>query len=304
MKTRLLFIILIMLIFLFMQGNLFSQEKEEYSMPDMGRIKITLPPSWEASKDHNSGHIITYNDYVSIHVNRSDENDPQETLENISKYFKLFIKIESAVDYNTVNYNGIVAHAKVNSIELNSIAIILNINSNNIIFLGICDKKEYFHYLIDGIEKIVMTIEEESEKTGYIGLSNLSNHKIKLLSGWEHSYKDEICIISHKTTGAKILIKYINITNLYQVMEMIPEHFDILVLELGENRKSKDSEREILSNEGIGLVNNRKVGVIYKAVKFGNEVIMMASYMDYGLYCSDFGLIKDINRIMSTLSYQ
>jgi hypothetical protein len=303
MKTPLLCTIIVFII-LFISNSLFSQQQETYSMPDMGRIKITLPPTWEAHRDStNSQHLITYKDYVSVYVERSNEEDTHNTLKNINRYFRLIIKVESIVDYNTINYNGSVAQAKVNSNELNSIIIVLNINSNNIIFLGISNKKEYFTKLIDGIEKIVQSIEEESEKTGYIGLSNLSNYKIKLLSGWEHSYEDEICIINHKSSGTKILIKYTNIKNLKQVMEMIPEHFGFVVLELGENKYSEVSQKEVLSNEGTGLVNNKKVGIIYKVIKFEDEVIMMAGYMDYGLYCSNFSLIKEIYRIMSTLSY-
>ncbi len=273
-------------------------------MADMGRISIVLPSGWIAYKDILTGfHTLSYQeDTMNILIDKSNEKDILKSLENIGKHFKINLALSTTMEYRTDKYVGLTAECKITGSTLLGLAMVLNINSNFIMFLGYT-YKDYYIKLIEDIEAIVYSIKPNSTESGYINLDKLGNYKIKLLSGWSYSFVDKAYLL--KSDDEKLIIKVMlsDESDMESAFISIPDVYKFKKFAVSTKEERTSDVKTVLYFEATAILNYQEIGIIGNIVNLNNnDIITIIGYVDIYSFYNDVKVIKELQRIISTLS--
>ncbi|MFW5799394.1 MAG: hypothetical protein ACOCV8_01160, partial [Spirochaetota bacterium] len=120
---------------------------------------------------------------------------------------------------------------------------------------------------------------------------------------WKVDFKNQTYVFTYQEDYAVIKLTLSERKDLENALKTIPYIYYIRNFEVMNRETKKDPDKKSLMVEATGIIENKNCGILINIVKFKNDddIIIMLGYIDYTAYLTDFALIEDIQRIMSTL---
>ncbi len=282
---------------------------QKYVMADIGRISVEIPQNWVAESIKSNVHYLYLEDKIGIVVFKTESDSFVDSLYSFKKMFSLNLKVLSTIEKNISNYSGIVSQCSINGKNADSIATVLNIDSQFVVFfgyvLGYQNDKISYDDMLSAFYKIMNSIESDSSEVGYVYLNNMGKYKIKLQESWTTHFENKKYIFTNDDVFAVIQTKLYDSKEINELISLIKKDVGFTELDLTEhsvkNMEYKNDYVDIFA-EGTGKIKEIGVGVFVRVLQYPHETAVVIGFIEYKRFYNDFSLNEEIIEIMKSFS--